>query len=426
LTTIHETSSPTDTRLWHPFADMSDIRHREFVIERGEDMWLWTTDGKKLLDACASLWCANLGHGRKDIAEVVARQIETLEAYSLFGDFATPPAQELAAKLAERSPMEDSRVFFTTGGGESIDAAAKIARRYWDVIGQPQRQHLIGRVGGYHGTNGFGTSIGGIEGNRTGFGALIPHTSYVEYGSVDALEAEINRVGAENVAAFFMEPVIGAGGVYPPPEGYIAAVADLCERTGVLLVSDSVICGFGRLGTWFGIERWDVQPDMITFAKGVTGAYQPLGGVVVGGRVAEPFWSEPGAALKHGPTYSGHAACVAAGLRCLEIYEEEGLLTRGQELEQPLADALAPLADHPLVKEIRSGTGLLAAVELTSPALVEAVYRGTRERGVIVRAQATGIAVSPPLTVGTEHLQTIAEVLGDTLDALAREGAVTV
>ena len=153
--------------------------------------------------------------------------------------------------------------------------------------------------------------------------------------------------------------------------------------------------------------------------RAVTAAYQPLGGVVVSGRVAEPFWSHPGAALKHGPTYSGHAACVAAGLRCIEIYEEEGLLTRGQELEQPLADALAPLAGHPLVKEIRSGIGLLAAVQLTEPSLVEAVYRGTRERGVIVRAQATGIAVSPPLTVGTEHLQMIADVLRETLDAVA-------
>jgi adenosylmethionine-8-amino-7-oxononanoate aminotransferase len=408
-----------DSRLWHPFADMSKVSGHEVVIERGEGIWLWTAAGDRLLDASASLWYANLGHGRREIAAAVAEQLERLEAYSIFGDLTNPPASALADRLAALAPMDDARVFLTTGGGEAIDTAAKIARRYWDVTGEPRRQHLIGRIGGYHGSNGFGTSIGGIEDNRVGFGALIPHTSYVEYDSVSALEREIERVGAENTAAFFMEPVMGAGGVRLPPDGYVEAVADLCDSLGILLVADSVICGFGRLGSWFGIERWGVRPDLITFAKGVSGGYMPVGGVVASWRVAEPFWTEPGAMLRHGPTYSGHAACAAAALCALDIYEREELIGRGAELEQPLADALAGLASHPLVAEVRAGIGLMAAVELISPALTPHVYAAMRDHGVLGRAQGSGIAVSPPLTIEPAQLGLIADAFGAALEAVA-------
>ena len=216
----------------------------------------------------------------REVAARVAEQMGRLEAYSTFGDFGNRPANELSERLASHAPMEGARVFLTSGGGDSIDAAAKIARRHWIQQGHPERVHLISRTQGYHGTHGFGTSIGGIEANTSNWGPLVPAVSSVAYDSLPALEAEIERVGPENVAAFFCEPVIGAGGVYPPPEGYIEGVADLCDEHGILLVIDSVICGFGRLGTWYGIERWeDVRPDMITFAKGVTAGYLPLGGV---------------------------------------------------------------------------------------------------------------------------------------------------
>jgi putrescine aminotransferase len=410
-------SETRDTALWHPFSDMALVRRSELVITRGEDVWLWDQDGRRYLDGSASLWYANVGHGRREIAEAVAAQMTELESYSTFGDIANPPALALAERLSALAPMDDAKIFLTTGGGEAIDSAAKLARRYFAAIGQPSRQHLIGRIGGYHGTNGFGTSIGGIESNRVGFGALIPHTSYVPHDSAEALEAEILRLGADNVAAFFMEPVIGAGGVLLPPEGYIESVREVCDATGVLFVVDSVICGFGRLGTWFGIERWDVEPDLMTFAKGVTSGYLPVGGVVASWKVAEPFFETPGNLVRHGATYSGHAACAAAALANLDILEREGLVARGRELEGELAAALRPLEDHPLVSEVRAGTGLMAAVDLDSPSLVPAVYAHLREEGVLTRALGGGLAFSPPLTIRSEEIELIGSAMRNALDA---------
>ena len=281
--TQHDPTTTT-TRFWHPFADMGAVSQSELLIERGEGVWVFDADDHRYLDGTASLWYANIGHGREEVADAAARQMRRLEAYSTFGDLGNRPANELAARLAEHAPMDDARVFLASGGGDAIDTAAKLARRHWNVQGQPERVHLISRTQGYHGTHGFGTSIGGIEANTSNWGPLIGNTSAVAFDSLPALQAEIERVGPDRVAAFFCEPVIGAGGVHAPPEGYIEGVADLCEEHGILLVIDSVICGFGRLGTWFGIERWeDVRPDMITFAKGVTAGYLPLGGVVVAG-----------------------------------------------------------------------------------------------------------------------------------------------
>ena len=416
------------TRFWHPFADMGAVSQNELLIERGEGVHVFDAEGRRYLDATASLWYANLGHGRTEIADAVAAQMRKLAAYSTFGDFGNRPANELAERLAAVAPMEDARVFLASGGGDAIDTAAKIARRHWVLSGQPERTHLISRTQGYHGTHGFGTSIGGIEANVTNWGPLVPGVSTVQYDSLQALEAEILRVGPDRVAAFFCEPVIGAGGVHPPPDGYIEGVADLCAEHGVLLVIDSVICGFGRLGTWFGVERWEeVRPDLITFAKGVTSGYLPLGGVIVSGAVAAPFFEGPGSPmLRHGATYAGHPSCCAAALTVLDIYERENLIPRGRELERPLADALAPLADHPAVAEVRAGMGLLAAVQLSpaalehEPAAVAKVSQGAREAGVLVRPLLGSIAVSPPLVIESEHLTQIADALRAGLDRLGR------
>ncbi|HEX5618542.1 MAG TPA: aspartate aminotransferase family protein [Solirubrobacteraceae bacterium] len=408
------------TRFWHPFADMGSVSQNELLIERGDGVWVYDSEGTRYLDGTASLWYANIGHGRRDVADAVAKQMHTLEAYSTFGDFGNRPANELAERLASVAPMEDARVFLASGGGDAIDTAAKIARRHWVLQGQPERTHLISRTQGYHGTHGFGTSIGGIEANVTNWGPLAGGVSTVQFDSLQALEAEILRVGPDRVAAFFCEPVIGAGGVHPPPEGYIEGVADLCTEHGVLLVIDSVICGFGRLGTWFGIERWeDVKPDLITFAKGVTSGYLPLGGVVVSGEVAAPFFEAPGGPmLRHGATYAGHPTVCAAALEVMDIYERENLLVRGRELEQPLLDALAPLADHPAVESVRGGCGLLAAVQLTSHDDVAKVAQGAREAGVLIRPLLGAVAVSPPLIVEQEHLQQLADGIRAGLDRL--------
>jgi putrescine---pyruvate transaminase len=421
------TPGTATTRFWHPFADMGAVSQKELLIERGEGVWVYDADDRRFLDGTASLWYANIGHGRPEVADAVAQQMRKLEAYSTFGDFGNRPANELAERLASHAPMDEgARVFLASGGGDAIDSAAKIARRHFIQQGQPERVHLISRTGGYHGTHGFGTSIGGIEANTTQWGPLVPGTSSVAYDSLPALEAEIERIGPERVAAFFCEPVIGAGGVYAPPEGYIEAVAELCSEHGILFVCDSVICGFGRLGTWFGIERWeDVQPDMITFAKGVTSGYLPLGGVVVSEKVAAPFFEAAGGPmLRHGATYAGHPTVCAAALAVLDIYEDEGLLERGRELERPLSDALGSLADHPAVSEIRAGLGLLGAVQLAPDVLerdaaaVARVAQGAREAGVLIRPLLGAVAVSPPLIVEQEHIDQLADAIRTGLDSL--------
>ena len=420
------TPTTATSRFWHPFADMGAVSQRQLLIERGEGVWVYDSDDRRYLDGTASLWYANIGHGNREVAERVAEQMGRLEAYSTFGDFGNRPANELAERLASHAPMDEARVFLASGGGDAIDAAAKIARRHFIQQGQPERVHLISRTQGYHGTHGFGTSVGGIEANTTNWGPLIPAVSTVPYDSLPALEAEIERVGPDRVAAFFCEPVIGAGGVYAPPEGYIEGVADLCAEHGIVLIVDSVICGFGRLGTWFGIERWeDVRPDMITFAKGVTAGYLPLGGVVVSDEVAGPFFEAPGGPmLRHGATYAGHPACCTAAMAVLDIYERDGLFERSRELEGTLAQALAPLASHPAVAEVRAGLGLLAAVQLAPEALerdagaVAKVAQGAREAGVLVRPLLGAIAMSPPLTVEREHLELLAEAIGEGLDSI--------
>jgi putrescine---pyruvate transaminase len=417
-----------DTRSWHPYADMGSVRHSELVIERGADVWVWDVDGNRYLDATAGLWYANVGHGRPEIRAAVAAQMERLEAYSAFFDLANRPVLELAEALAERAPMP-ARVFLGSGGSDGIDTAAKLARRYWWEVGEPDRTVLVSRTAGYHGTHGFGTALGGIPANREGFGSLAG-TIQVRHDSVEEMQETFARVGPERVAAVFVEPVIGAGGVYPPAPGYIEGVAELCEQTGALLVADAVICAFGRLGTWFGIERWGVEPAMIVFAKGVTSGYLPLGGVIVSERVAEPFWREPGGPVfRHGPTYAGHATCCAAALANIGLLERDGLLERGREQEQALLDALAPLAEHDLVSEVRGGVGTMAAVELTAevrdryPGAVASLMIAARAAGVLVRPGGTAVAVSPPLTAGPEHFELIAQGIEHGLSAL-REGVL--
>ncbi|MEA2168865.1 MAG: hypothetical protein QOF76_2165 [Solirubrobacteraceae bacterium] len=405
-----------ETSFWHPFADMGAVRSSSLEIVRGEDVWVWSADGTRYLDATASLWYCNAGHGRAEIADAVAAQMRSLEAYSAFGDLTNGPAEALSRRLADHAPMEDAKVFLASGGGDAIETAAKLARRFFVETGQPSRDHLVVRSNGYHGTHGFGTSLAGIEANRSSWGPLVPDISIVGKDDLLELRGVLER---ESVAAVFVEPVIGAGGLYPPTAGYIEGAAELCREYGALFVCDSVICAFGRLGTWFGIERFDVEPDMITFAKGVTSGYLPLGGLVVAGRVAEPFFAAPGGPMfRHGATYAGHATVCAAAMANLDLLED-GLMTRGQELELSLYAALQALESHDKVAEIRGGTGTLAAVALDpelGPAAPGRLALATRANGVLVRALATGVATSPPLTATPEHFGLIADAIGAALD----------
>jgi adenosylmethionine-8-amino-7-oxononanoate aminotransferase len=423
MTTHH---LPPRGALWHPFADMAQVGRDRMVIARAEGAWVWDETGRPYLDATAALWYANLGHGRPEIADAVYLQLRRLDAYSIFGDYANEPALVLADRLAALAPVPGSRVFLGSGGGDVVDTAAKLARAYHAHRGEPGRVHLISRTHGYHGTHGMGTSVAGIPANRAGFGPLLADASTVPHDDADALEREIVRIGPDRVAAFFCEPVIGAGGVRLPPSGYIEAVAAICRRHGVLFVADCVICGFGRLGTWLGIDRWPVEPDLITLAKGVTGGTLPVGALIAAPRVAEPFFSAPQPpVLRHGATYAGHPACCAAANTALDIYEREGLIERGRTLERPLADALAPLAAHPLVAEVRAGLGALAGVELapaalaSDPQLPVRWQRACREAGVLVRPLGAGIAVSPPLIVGEHEIALLADAIAAGLDVLS-------
>ncbi|WP_219417382.1 aminotransferase family protein [Pseudonocardia nigra] len=417
-------TSAADSALWHPFADMATVREQELVIVSGDDVWVWDDSGRRLLDGTASLWHANVGHGRREIADAVADQLRRIETYQAFGDLVTEPARALAARLAALAPMPEAKVFFGSGGSDAIDTAAKLARAYWIERGRPERTQLIARTASFHGVHGYGTSIGGT-GIGAGVGGLVPGASLVPHDSVGALRAELERIGADHVAAVFVEPVMAPGGVYLPPEGYLEAVQALCDDTGVLLVVDSVVCAFGRLGTWFGTERWNLRPDMVCFAKGVTSGYLPLGGVVVSGRVAEPFWSRPGGPIfAHGVTYAGHATCCAAAMANLDLLERDGLLARGRDLERPLLEALTGLADHPLVARIRAGVGLLGAVALApdllqrEPSAPARLYELVRDAGVLVRPVGDGVAVAPPLTVQVEHLEQIGTAVRAGLDGL--------
>jgi len=410
--------------LWHPFSDMGAVSSDKFVIERAEGIWVFDAAGQAYLDATASLWSANLGHNRPELARAIATQLEKLDSYNIFGDFANQPALELAGRLAGLSPQEGTRVFLGSGGGDMIEAAAKIARGHFVQRGQPQRTHLISRGLAYHGTHGIGTSLGGIEPNVAGWGRLVADVSVVDGRSAEALEVEIRRLGADRVAAFFCEPVIGAGGVHLPSSSYIEHVADVCQRYGVLFVADCVICGFGRLGTWFGIDRWPVVPDMITLAKGITNGVVPLGALLVSGDVAAPYFpGSPGApVLRHGQTYAGHPVCCATALATMDVLERDRLIPRGSELEADLAEALMPLSASPLVAEVRAGLGLIAGIDLADevlesvPGAVGRWHQACRRAGVLVRPLMRGIAVSPPLTVDRTDLAEIGSRIASGLE----------
>ncbi len=317
--------------------------------------------------------------------------------------------------MSALAPVPDSKVFFTSGGSDSIDTAAKMARRYWYLLGQAERTLFVTRERAYHGMHVAGTSLAGIEANATGHGPLVGDVIRVAWDSPEALRAAIGDAGPERVAAFFCEPVLGAGGVFAPPEGYLDEVRAICRETGVLFVADEVITGFGRVGDWFASGRWNLDPDLVTCAKGITSGYLPMGGVIAAPWVAEPFWQPTAGMWRHGYTYSGHAAAAAGALANLDILEREALPARALQLEVTLGDALAPLEAHPLVEEVRRGTGVLAAVQLSREAieadatLPARVVAGCREQGVLTRALAGGaLQVSPALVLddaGTKELR---------------------
>jgi adenosylmethionine-8-amino-7-oxononanoate aminotransferase len=400
---------------------MPTVKDNEVVIVRGEGAYVWDVDGNRLLDVPASLWYCNVGHGRGEIADAVVAQMRVLEAYSNFQEYTTRPALELAARLSDLVPIDNPRVFFTSGGSDAIDCAAKLARRYWNAVGSPDKQMIISREGAYHGLHGFGTSIAGLPMNREGLGELITPTMRVPTNDAGALEELVRVHGADRIAAFFCEPVIGTGGVIPPADGYLQEVQRICRANDILFVVDEVITGFGRTGEMFASDRYGITPDLMTLAKGITSGYMPLGAVCIAERVSAPFW-EDGSELifRHGLTYSGHASVCAAALANLEILEREELVARVRYLEPILARAVAPLADHQLVRAVRAGVGLLAGIEIVDDAVAQRVCRSAIADGVIARMLSRStIHISPPFVIDESEIALIADVLAEALNDAA-------
>lgn len=408
--------------LWHPFSDMGAIEAGgEFVITRGEGTRVYDDQGRSYLDATAGLWFANVGHGRSELADAAAEQMRKVAHYSTFGDYTSDTTNALAERLSGIAPVPGSKVFFTSGGSDSVETAAKIARRYWVERGEPSRTIVIGREKAYHGMHYAGTSLGGIKPNTEGYGTLVPETAHVAWDDAEDLRSAIERIGPKNIAAFYAEPVMGAGGVYPPPADYLTQVRKICTEHEILFVADEVVTGYGRIGgSWFASTRFGLEPDMVTTAKGLTSGYAPLGAVFVAPKVWEPFFTkDAGVWFRHGYTYSGHAMCCAVALANLDLIEREGLVDEAARLEAALHDKLSPLLEHDAVAEIRSGTGAVAAVQLHEVSSAPKLAGLMREEGVATRAVgAGGIQYSPAFVMTDAEVDELADGTQRALDRL--------
>ena len=420
------------THFWHGFADMHVVKDREIVIASGDGATITDTNGKTYIDATAALWFCNAGYGRREIADAVADQLTRLHAYSSFGAYTTDATVRVAERLAAVSPIPNSVVYLASGGSDAIDTAGKLARRYWDVVGKPNKVLMVSREHAYHGMHAMGTSLGGMPVMQAGYGGepFINEVVKVPALDVDAV-ARLFEQRRDEIAFFIGEPVIGAGGVIPPTEGYWQEISALCKRYDILLVADEVITGFGRTGHMWGSQRYGFEPDMITFAKGVTSGYMPLGGVLVGERIRAPFWDEPvpGAVFRHGYTYSGHSGAAAAAMANLDILERERLVERVATLEPILDKAVRRLAGAPMVGEIRT-VGLTAAVALKpmilekDPTTPDKVVAASLHHGVASRVlRAHAIHISPPFVITEAQIDAMVDGIGNALEDVAAVGA---
>jgi beta-alanine--pyruvate transaminase len=424
--------------LWMPFTANRQYKASPRLLARAEGMHYWTPDGRKILDGVAGLWCVNAGHGRKEITDAVSKQLATMEFAPPF-QMGHPPAFELATEVVKLTPGDLKHVFFTNSGSESVDTALKIAIAYHRLRGEGSRQRLIGREKGYHGVGFGGISVGGMVNNRKFFGPMLAgvdhlrHTFDLEHNAfsrgvpewgahlADDLERVVALHDASTIAAVIVEPLSGSAGVILPPKGYLQKLRAICDKHGILLIFDEVITGFGRLGTPFGAQYFDVLPDMITAAKGLTNGAVPMGAVFVRDGIYDTFMKGPESAIElfHGYTYSAHPVACAAGLATQQIYAREGLLTRGAELAKKWEDAVHSLRGAPHVIDIRN-LGLVAAIEFESRAGAPGargydVFVKAFEKGILVRASGDIIALSPPLIVEPAHIDELITRLGEVI-----------
>ena len=421
----------------HPFTDSKSLGEKGTrVIERAEGVYIWDVQGKKLLDGMAGLWCVNVGYGRQSIVDAVSKQMQQLPYYNSFFQCTHPPAIELAKTIAELAPKHMNTVFFTGSGSESNDTNLRMVRRYWDLKGQPNKKTIISRHNAYHGSTVAGASLGGMSGMHEQGDLPIPkivHIAqpywYQEGGDLtpeafglqaaQALETEILALGEDNVAAFIAEPFQGAGGVIIPPSTYWPEIKRILAKYDILLILDEVISGFGRTGHWFAAEYFDLQPDLISIAKGMTSGYVPMGGVIIADRVADVIKQQCGE-FTHGYTYSGHPVAAAAALENINIIKQEKLVEKvGAEIAPYFQQSLQQLAEHPLVGEVR-GLGLVGAIELVQNKAKRQRYPsnigvGTWCRdaciahGLVMRSVGDTMIISPPLVITKAQIDELIE-----------------
>lgn len=396
--------------LLHPFGEALTPEANHINIVRGAGSTVYDDAGKAYLDGMASLWYCQVGHGRREIIDAINAQMEQLVAFNTFAPFTNDPARELARLVAERSPHPNGRVFLGCSGSEAVDTALKLARMVQQRRGRPDKQIIIRRTHGYHGTNFGGTSAQGIEANRTGFGDLVPHFVEVPNDDIEKMSLVFAEHG-DNVAAVISEPVQGAGGVYPPADGYLEGVRRLCDQHDALLIFDEVICGFGRTGSWFGAQTFAVTPDLMTFAKGVSSGYLPVSGVILSEAVAEEL-SEPGFMIRHGYTYSGHPTAAAAGVANIRLIEELDLVDRANHIGKEIVKGFDALVADGVVESYR-GVGAVWAVEIgrDAPPIKQAMI----DRGIIIRGVDQAVVFCPPLVVTDDEIGRFIETLDDAL-----------
>src|SRR6266487_1766420 len=435
--------------LWLHFTRMSSYQGNDVpVIVRGSGQYVYDTRGKRYLDGLSGLFVSQIGHGRAEVAEAGARQAAELAYFPLWS-YAHPRAIELAERLAALAPGHLNRVFFTTSGSEAVESAWKLAKQYFKTIGQPGRYKVLSRDIAYHGTSMGALAITGLPGIKEPFepmapgGVRVPNTNFYRapdfvasdretFGrwAADEIGRAIEREGPDSVAAVFLEPVQNSGGCFPPPPGYFARVREICDQYGVLLVSDEVICAFGRLGYYFGSQRYGYQPDVITFAKGVTSGYAPLGGMLVSDRLMEPFADGP-ATFLHGVTFAGHPVSTAVALANLDVFEKEDLLGNVRANEDAFRSTLKKLGDLPIVGDVR-GDGYFYGIEMVKEKTTretftdeesERLLRGflshaLYDAGLICRTDDRGdpvIQLAPPLTCTQEHFDEMEQILRSVL-----------
>ena len=396
--------------LLHPFSPPVKPEADYIEIVRGEGSLVFDSGGRSYVDGIANLWLCQVGHGRTEIIDAVTTQMHQIEAYNTFAPFTSGPAAQVAEMIVERSPHPDGRVFLGCSGSEAVDTALKLARLVQQRRGHEGRQVIIRRTNGYHGTNFGGTSAQGISLNREGWGDLVPHFIEVPHDDLEAA-ATVFADHGERIAAVLTEPVQGAGGGYPPVDGYLEGLRRLCDDHGALLIFDEVICGFGRTGSWFGAQTFGVTPDLMTFAKGITSGYQPLSGVIVSRSVCDEL-EEPGFLLRTGYTYSGHQASCAAGIANIELMEAEGLVERVDHIGERLRAGLTALEGDGLIESWR-GMGAIYAAELGRDAV--SARDKMLEAGVILRPMGTCLAICPPLVITDDEIGRIIDAMADAL-----------